>query len=234
MQLYDDYRTDKLKDKMAGRWFVGKRTSTKVYIETIGRSMALTMRVLLRKNIGIESFSFWMVVWGFLYIRLCIFFQTYVPDSDKNLDSFFSPFLFNDFGAFMLNVFSFLFLGIVIYHVVDTEILRKNSSKTDVLNRGESVPLHPLIDNENWFFRKEGFVQSLVASLIGCAFGYILTYFDSTYGIGIYFMGGSIALFIDESNYHRARVRFERIVNSKTHRAQKKAEKMRDHSEDFV
>jgi len=220
MQLFDDYRTHNLKDRIAGRWFIKNRTPFKVGFETIGRSMALSLRVLLRKNIGIESFSFWMAFWGLIWIRLCLVINAHEPESKEGANQLFNPLMFTDLGTGFLNVFSWFYIGSMIWFVYRTEFPSRNKPFVNVLSGGESVPLNPIINSENWY-QKKAFVQSVIAPVLGLMLGYILLKLQQI-GIGYYFLVSSIALLIDEVNHHRADIRYERIIKSKLFEAKRR------------
>lgn len=222
MQTFDDYRTNKLKDRMAGRWFTTNRTRSKIIVETFCRSVALSLRVLLRKDIGVESFSFFMIVWGFFWIRLCLVINAFEAEANDVFYNFVNPFIFSSFGTGFLNVFSFIFLASISWYYFRTEFPMKSDPMPDVLSRGESVPLKPVIKKESGFFRKKAFVQTAIASIICLIFGVVLMQFERTIGAGLYFTISSITLFFDELNYHRADIRYTRIIKSKILRAKRK------------
>ena len=222
MNTFDDYRTQNLKDRMAGRWFTTKRTRNKIILETLCRSIALSLRVLLRKDIGVESFSFWMIIWSFLWIRLCLVINAFEAESNDLFYNFVNPFIFSSFSTGFLNVFSFFFLSSVLWFYFRTEFPMNTTPMPDVLSRGESVPLQPVIKKDNWFFRRKAFVQTTIASVLCLIFGAILIQFEQTIGVGLYFLTSSVILFIDEFNYHRADIRYTRIIKSKLLRAKRK------------
>lgn len=227
METFDDFRTKTLKDRMAGRWFVTNRTRMKVIIETLGRSMAMTFRVLLRKDIGVETFSFWMVLWGICWIRLCMSINAATDETVGFLDNFTNPAAFSNFGTAFLNLFSYFFLIAVIWYNINTEFPTKDTPPPNVLDRGQSVVLKPLIDEEKSFLRKEGFVQAAIAPALGLLLGLLFIRFEQTYGVGLYFTISSIALLIDEVNYHRAVIRYRRIIHGYGDKARKQHQKNR-------
>ena len=214
MELFDDYRTKMLRDRVAGRWVVKNRTPGKVRVETIGRSLAFTLRILLRKNIGTETFTFWNVLWGFLWIRLCNVINNYEPESKEALTHLLNPLMFSDVGTSFLSVFSFFFLVSIGWYYYRAQFPTNNRPFTDVISRGKSVPLKSVINQKKWFQRK-GFVQSAIAPVLGLILGYALLNIQTTIGVGFFFFVSSIALLIDEVNYHSANFRLMKIRKAK-------------------
>lgn len=222
MFTFDDYKTNMLKDRMAGRWFATDRTSSKIWIETIGKGIALSLRTLLRKNIGVETFSFWNSCWAFLWIRICLVLNIFISSEFFDFTYFINPLLFSNLGTGLLNVFSLVLLASIFWYSFRPELPASHTGFVDVLNRGESMILRPLIKKDEWFFQKEGFVQSTIAPGLCFIMGGSFIFFSSTIGLGLFFMISSTALFIDEINYHRAGSRYDRIVRSKIFRTKQK------------
>lgn len=225
MELFDDYRTKKLKNRIAGRWFPEKRSLVRVLIETIGRSMAMTLRVLLRKEIGIESYNFWMVLCGLLWLRMCVALSAHYARDMKLLEYLINPLAFTDVATGIINVFSLLFLLACIWYFLKTEF--GSQANLNVDSRGESTLLAFLIHEDAPILLRKSFVQAVIAPLIGLLVGFVCSYFPATYGTAILLFGSSTALLIDEINYHRAMIRLRRIIISKENKARNQMAELR-------
>ena len=213
-QSYADNRSVSLQDRINGRWFPKNRTKSKIVFETLGRSMGLTLRVVLRKDIGTETFSFWMVLWGFIWLRFCLVIETAKAGSESYISDFINPLAFSGFGVSVLHVLSVVFLITICINIYNTEFPKRNSIP-DVLSRGESVPLAPLINDEKSFLQKVGFVQAVIAPGICFLIGLFFWFTEFSLGLAVYFLFSSIALMICEANYHRADIRYNRIIGGK-------------------
>lgn len=226
-QSSNDHRTQELNDRIAGWWFTGNRTKTKKNIELFGRSMALTLRVLLLKKIGTETYSFLMVVVGFLLLRLFSCISLYISGEENPFSNFFNPFTFQTVEASSLDLFSIFFVGACAWYVVWTEFYRPTSERQipNVLEHGEANILKPLVDEDKSIFTTESFVQSVIAPTLLLGVGLGLRWFDTWPSISLYLCLGSAALFIDEANYHRAVILDWRRKVAGEMRAKKIAEK---------
>ena len=222
-----DYRNLKLNNRVAGLWFTENRTVFKKIIETIGKSFALTMRVALRRNIGTETFSFWMVAGGFLLVRLFTSISASMLTEANALCHFFDFLAFQNIETGALNLFSVFFLMACIWYVYKTEIYHPSSEgePPDVLDRGKSTLFNPVIDDDKSVLRTESFVQSMIAPALFLGIGVCLWYFGIALIGGIYLTTCSTFLMIDETLYHRASVRQFRLMMANENRLKKKRTK---------
>jgi hypothetical protein len=205
-QSLNDHRTQELNDRMAGRWFTQNRTRTKKNIELFGRSMALTFRILLLKQIGTETYSFKMVVVGFLLLRLFSYASLYVPGAENPFSNFYNPFSFQSVEASLLDMFSVFFVVACGWYVARTEFYRPTSERQipNVLEHGEANILKPLVNEDKSIFTTESFVQSVIAPILLLGVGLGLRWFGVWPSTSLYLCIGSAALFYDEANHYRA------------------------------
>lgn len=229
MELFDDYRTKRLKNRIAGRWFPANRSRFNRLFETIGRSLAMTIRVLLRKKIGVETYNLWMVITGILWIRLCLSIGAHIGAEASWTTAFISLFPFYSVGTGILTVFNYLFLLACLYYVLRTEF--GNQEGLNVDDRGQSNLLEFLIHEDAPILLRKAFVQAVIAPMLGLLISCILLWFQFAAGLQIFLIGSSLALLIDEINYHRALIRLRRILVSKQVKARDQMEQLRKYQE---
>lgn len=210
---FDDYRTIRLKNRIAGWWFTENRTFWKIVIETIGRSMAFSLRVLLRKRIGIETFNFSMVVTGFIGIRICYSISAYQASQAEFSQYLFRPISFVSFETAFLGFFGLFYLFACGWYVIATEF-NLGKGFHNVLVRGKSNLLEFIIDEEKSFVQSESFVQAAIAPVLGFTLGFVMLKMDVLIGTSCYLLFASLILFIDEFLYHRAKIRLRRIMGA--------------------
>ena len=222
-----DHRNLTLNNRVAGLWFTENRTTFKKVIETTGKSLALTMRVILRRNIGTETFNFWMVSCGFLLIRLSTSISASFRTEANVFGHFFNFLAFHGVETGALNVFSVFFLLACTWYVIRTEIYHPSSENEppDVLERGKSTLFKPVIDDDKSVLRTEGFVQSMIAPTLLLGIGICLWHFGIALVGGVYLTASSFFLMVDETLYHRASVRQFRLMMANENRLKKKRAK---------
>lgn len=224
MQSLIDHKKLHLNNRVAGWWFTSNRTTCKKAIEILGKSFSLTLRVVLRRNIGTETFSFWMVVLGFLLIRLFTSISASMSTGANVFGHYFDFMSFQNIETGVLNLFSVFFLVACIWYVIRTEIYHPSSKSEppDVLERGRPTLFKPVIDDDKSVFRTEGFVQSMIAPALFLGIGVCLWHFDVAHVSGIYLSIGSIFLMIDETLYYRASEKQFRGLMAEENRLNKK------------
>jgi hypothetical protein len=222
MDSYQDHRSQALNNRIAGWWFTNNRTKAKKRIELVGRGIAFTMRVILLKSIGTETFTFGMFMVGLLWMRLCTCIS--IPEGvvENRIYQVFNPFAFHGWETGLLNLASLFFLGACIWYVVRTEFFRDTP---DVLEHGETNLLKPLVKEDGTVFTTDSFVQSTISPLIGLAIGLVIWRSDVWFGMSLYLSVSSVALLIDEVNYHRAVIRRWRLEMANRRRAKKLSDK---------
>lgn len=213
MELFDDYRTKRLKNRIAGQWFPERRSQRKRIIEIIGRGLAMTIRIMLRKGIGIESYTFWMVISGVLWIRLSMSIGAAFMSESNWIEAFLDPLAFYSMGTGILTVLGYVFSILCLRIFIKTEFGEQKGIRVD--DRGESNLLDFLIHENAHILLRKGFVQAVIAPTLGLVIATILILLETAIGLQIYLMGSSLALLIDEVNYHRALIRLRRIFVSK-------------------
>lgn len=213
MELFDDYRTKRLKNRIAGQWFPANRSARKRIIEAIGRGLAMTLRIMIRKNIGVESYTFWMVISGVLWIRLSLSIGAAIMGEAPWIEVISNPLPFYSIGTGILTVQSYLFSILCLWIFLRTELGEQINIRVD--NRGESTLLNFLIQEDAHILLRKAFVQAVIAPVLGLIIATTLFLLETAVGLQIYLIGSSLALLIDEINYHRALIRLRRILVSK-------------------
>ena len=225
MEQYSNFKIEALKNRLAGRYFNKYRNSFFVMIEILGRSLSMTMRVLLRKDIGVESYNITNVIVGFLWIRLCVSLSAAMPENVRAFDNVFNPLAFNDVATGMLNVFGFIYLLATIWFFIKTELAP--IGEVDVNSKGDTNLFQIILQKEKSVFLREGFVQAVIVPFVCLAFGLVCLQFDQSFGIGLFLIPSSVALSADEINFHRAAVRLRRLYLSNEKKARKEMAKYR-------
>jgi len=225
MESYSNFKVESLKNRLAGRWFNDYRGSFLVLFEVLGRSMAMTMRVLLRKDIGVESYSITNIIVGFMWIRLCVSLSAAIPENIRAFDNVFNPLAFDDVATGMLNVFGFIYLLATIWIFIRTELTP--IGEVDVNSKGETNLFQSVLQKEKSVFLREGFVQAGIVPFICFSIGLVCWQFDESFGIGLFLTVSSVALSADEINFHRAAIRLRRIYLSNEKKARKEMAKYR-------
>ena len=223
----EDSKKKKLADRKARRWFPGNRNPYLKYLEILGRSVALTIRVIMRVGVGVSTFNLTMIFVGFIWLRIFVFIS--VPASEVPW-RLINPFVFDSVESAILSIYSYIFLFICIGIFVHTERLGLTGDKDDemdVKNPGESSLLGHLIDEEK-LFSKKTIIQAGLEPLFVFSVGWLLVIFGPTKTIGLYLFFSSFFYFYDEWNYHRSNVLDERIKKSDLKRGKKKIKKLKN------
>jgi hypothetical protein len=211
---------------MAGWWFTKERTKRKVMVELVGRSLALTLRVCLFKAVGTETFTWKMVLFGTLWLRFCTWGSIPAGQSSSWYVELVNPIAFQGVETSLLNLLSLFFVGMCIRYVYRTELRRPSAGEKppNVLKHGDPNLLRPLVDEDASVFRSEGFVHAAIAPLIGIGIG-VLLWHCSFKWMSAYLAISSIALFIDEANFYRAKARRTRLLDAQEEIATDEAER---------
>jgi hypothetical protein len=225
MEQYSNFKIEALKNNLAGRYFNKWRNSFFVMLEILGRSLSMTMRVLLRKDIGVESYNITNVIVGFLWIRLCVSLSAAIPEDIRAFDNVFNPLAFNDVATGMLNVFGYIYLLATIWIFIRTELAP--IGEVDVNSNGATNLFQMVIQKEKSVFLREGFVQAGIVPSICFLIGLVCWQFNQSFGIGLFLTISSVALSIDEIVFHRAAIRLRRIYLSNEKKARKEMAKYR-------
>ncbi len=224
MYSLSELRNKQIENQLAGGWFTAERTPTLIAIELVGKSIAFSLRVLHRKKVGTESFTFWIAGLGFLWIR--IFVCSAIPStSDKTpYDNLWNLLAFHNLETAILNLWCIAFLVSCAVHLVRNELFSPTFKwgQKDVFERGETIiPFRKKVRRKKSILENDGIVQTILIPSFFAAIGLALWFCDVCGSTIIYLWVSSFALFIDEALYHRAIVRKKRGIDSHKHRAER-------------
>ncbi len=227
MNSYSELRKIDIINRINGWWFTQFRNKNTIFIETVGRGMALTLRALSRKKVGSETFNIWVTVAGFLWIRLCTSMGVTAATGEGMLDNIFNLTAFTGVQASILNVLSWLFVMASIWHATRSG-LRPNSKKSEtpnVLDRGKYPLLDKLVKEDKSFFSSKLFLYAILIPSILIGIGAGMMYFGIYRIVALYLLGSSLALLIDELNHQIAVIRYFRLELANYAQSEQRSEK---------
>lgn len=238
----EDEKKKRLKERESGAYFPGTKSRTLQDLELIGRGIALPVRMALRTNVGTQTYNWWIVIVGFLWMRMWVMLSLAL-EGKTYAWPFINPMIAEPLEAALLSGLSYVFVFNSIYLFLRTE---RGFIKTD-------VPKEERINTKSWgqsrFFlpdkegakrsnmpkiyedlaRKEWFREAAKEPLLVLIPGIVFVFFTYMKVWGWFLIVGALIFFWEEANRHSAKgTRFK-----SGEAAKQKASKTRKEREQF-
>ncbi|MCB0212442.1 MAG: hypothetical protein KDJ52_24075 [Anaerolineae bacterium] len=242
----EDEKKKRLRERESGAYFPGTKNKTLQDIELIGHGIALPVRMALRKNVGTQTYNWWIVLVGFLWMRIWVMLSLAFAGNGYAWP-FINPKIMEPLEAMLLNGLSYVFLLNSIYLSLRTE---RGYLKTD-------VPKEERINTKSWgqsrFFlpneegtersnmpeiyedlaRKEWFHEAVKEPLLVLIPGLVFVFFTYMKVWGWFLVIGAVIFFLEEANRHRAKgTRFKSGEAAKQKAAKTRKDRERFRGED--